>query len=415
MRIEKKSSFNIYYLALILLCLANILELFVPRMDEGNYFVRIPIQLINGGLLVLMWGSLLLNKIHWTPVTKSIFLFIPLLLIYSVAYFFIYKFNISDFAAYIRFLLWTTAALFFYEMLVRYGPSKKILSLYIITFIVAITKKILESSLMDSEKLGGGDTASLPLLFIIPVILICFEKNAKLIILAIVAALILFSLRRTVILGLVLCLPFIYQYVKAQLKTLHLIIFGLLFISSLAYTWEFVGEAVIYRFQDLLEGDRGGTKESFGSGRSEFYKTVWDGWRNGDLFSLLFGNGLTSAEKLLMRVDNIRHAHNDFLQIIYTFGILGIGIWITFLLRLWRFRKQLKFFSPQDTNLFYICFISYLVIAMASGCVLRITTLPFALTVSILLYQVKKSKRLLSIKRMESETEDEGVLTAPLA
>lgn len=401
MSIRSISVFNSYPTVLILLCVANVLELFIPRMDEGNYFVRIPIQLINGGLLLLMWGSLLVNKIHWNSVTKAIFLFVPLILLYSYFYVITQKFVVGDYAAYIRFLLWSTSLVYFYEMLLRYGIQHKLMYLYILTFLAAVAKKILDTSLFASETLGAGDTAALPLLFIIPLILICFGEKSRLIVISVVVVLILVSLRRTAIIGLVFCLPFILKYLWSQLRPVYFIMLGALLIPVCYYAWAYVGDAVYYRFEDLLLGDRGGSKESFGSGRSDFYMTVWNGWLNGGPFSFLFGNGLTSTEKLLMKVNSVKHAHNDFLQIAYTFGVLGLGIWFGFLSWLWRLRKQLRLYSPEIIYLFYICFISYLIIAMASGCILRITTIPFAISVAILLYKVQEGKRLLQLEKEE--------------
>lgn len=408
MNVSSRLVFNSYPIVLLLLCVANVLELFIPRMDEGNYFVRIPIQLINGGLLILMWASLLTNKIHWNAVTKSIFLFVPLILLYSYFYVITQKFVVGDYAAYIRFLLWTTSLVYFYEMLLRYGIQHKLMYLYILTFLAAVAKKILDTSLFASETLGAGDTAALPLLFIIPLILICFGEKSRLIVISVVVVLILVSLRRTAIIGLVFCLPFMLKYLWSQLRPIYFIMLGLILIPLCYYAWAYVGDAVYYRFEDLLLGDRGGSKESFGSGRSDFYMTVWHGWLNGGPFSFLFGNGLASTEKLLIKVNNVKHAHNDFLQIAYTFGVLGLGIWFGFLSRLWKLRKQLRLFSPENTQLFYICFISYLIIAMASGCILRITTMPFALSVAMLLYKVQEEKQLLLLEKEESYYNSSG-------
>ena len=172
---------------------------------------------------------------------------------------------------------------------------------------------------------------------------------------------------------------------------------GILFTFIGTYVWEYIGEAVIYRFEGLLVGDKGGTEDSYGSGRSEFYLTVWNSWVEKDLFSFLFGNGLNSTNPLLMRAHNVQHAHNDFLEIAYTFGLLGAGIWLFFIRHLWGLKKQIKAFNPESTSLFYICFISYLIIAMASGCIERITTLPFGLSVSMLLYQVQESTKQLPV------------------
>ena len=395
--VKNHSFFNLYNLALLLLCLANILELFVPRMDEGNYFVRMPIQLINGSLLILMWLTLLHWKVQWKSVTRIVILFIPLVLFNTLLYIIYYKFNIADFSGYLKFLLWTTSIVFFYEMMMRYGLNKKVLGIYLITFIISIGKKIIEGSKFESETLGAGDTASLPLLFIIPLVLVCFNNKYRIIILSVISVLVLFSVRRTTILGFILCIPFIYTYLSAKLKFYHIAFIGILFTFLVMNIWDHIGEAIVFRFENLLVGDKGGTEDSYGSGRSEFWVTTWNNWVRKDMFSFLLGNGLKSTNELLMRVHNVQHAHNDFLEIGHTFGLLGIGIWLSFIRQLWNLKKQIKRYSPNSISLFYICFISYFIIAMASGCIERITTLLFGITVSMLLYQVQESRKQLPV------------------
>ena len=402
-----------YTLALLLFCAANVLELFVPRRDDSNYFVRMPIQLINGFLLLFMWTHLLAMKLNWTPVTRTITAFIWIICIYAGFYFAAHEFDFSDISPYLKLLLWTTSIIFFYEMMLRHGLYKKLMSLYIITFTAAASKKMIEASLFETETLGGGDTAALPLLFIVPVILICVNNNIKVIVMAAVAMLILVSMRRTAILGLVLSFPFIYKYIRAQLKSYHIMLFVVILGTVIIYTWSFIGDQVFYRFQNLFTGDAGGEKDSFGSGRSEFYKTVWDNWTGTGPQSLLFGNGLNSPHVLLMRVHNVQHSHNDFLEIGHTFGILGMFVWLRFLRFLWGLKGQLKMYSPENIQLFYICFLSYLVIALASGSILRITTMSFAFTVSILLYLVQNGKTVQSLLQARSYHEIPAPVLTP--
>src|SRR6266542_282426 len=361
-------------IALWLLIIVNILDLFVPRMEEGNYFVRMPIQLIDGALIGLMWMSLLLRRNNWTPITRIILWFITLTLIYSFAYLNSNEFTISDFAPYIRLLLWTTSLIFFYEMMLKNGISNKLLCFYVITFII-------------------------------PIILKCFNNKMKFILIGVVSILILFSLRRTVILGFALCLPFIYKYISTKLMVYHIVMFGVGLILLIFYAWLYIGYSVLYRFENLITGDSGGTKDTYGSGRSEFYMTAWNDWRNSKTFNVLFGKGLTSVEHLLIRIENVQHAHNDFLEIIYTFGLLGIGIWFLFILQLWKLKKQIKLYTPENINLYYISIISYLIIALASGCILRITTTPLALSLAILLSEVQKKRSHIRHLEQESQTD----------
>src|SRR4029078_8365342 len=123
----KQSKISIYNIVLVLFCITNFLELFIPRMDEGNYFVRIPIQIIDGCLIFLMWTSMFTRRNHWTPLTNIILLFISIILTYSISYFVFQEFNISDFDPYLRLLLWTTSLIFFYEMMIKYGINNKLM------------------------------------------------------------------------------------------------------------------------------------------------------------------------------------------------------------------------------------------------------------------------------------------------
>ncbi|KAA9340713.1 O-antigen ligase family protein [Adhaeribacter soli] len=387
-----QSKITVYRTALALFIVANVLELFIPRMDEGNYFVRMPIQLINGGLLVLMWATLLNNRNHWTPVTKITLVVILMILVYTAGYLMNNQMEVSAYAAYIRFLLWTTSLIFFYEMMLKYGIDNKLMCIYILTFVAGVAKKLFETPVTELDNLGAGDTAALPLLFITPIILVCFSDKTKMLILSVVAVLILISLRRTVILGFAISFPFIYKYISAKLKTHHLVLLSFAFMLAIYFAWGYIGEALIFRFENLLVGDGGGAKDSYGSGRSEFYMIVLNGWFNSDLPAMIYGHGLIDIAELLSRTYGITHAHNDILEIGYTFGFIGIGVWFTFLGRLWGLRNEMRRYVPENTNLFYVAFISYLIIGLASGCILRITTMPLAFSIAILVYQVQTAK-----------------------
>src|SRR5687768_5114778 len=140
--VRRRSPFNAYTVALVLLCVANVLDLFVPRRDDSNYFVRMPIQLINGFLLLFMWTHLLLRTIHWNTITRTITAFIFLVCIYAGIYFSSHAFAFSDISPYLKLLLWTTSIVFFYEMMLRHGINTKLMALYIITFLAAACKKM---------------------------------------------------------------------------------------------------------------------------------------------------------------------------------------------------------------------------------------------------------------------------------
>ena len=387
-----KARLNIGVVVLALLSLTNLLALISPRTDDDpNSIARVPIQAVTGLVLVLMWGALVFVKKHFNPVTRGITIFIFMIIVYAAYYFFTQKFIGAEFSPYIKTLTWATGILFFYEMFLLYGINQRAMRFYIITSILAVAKEILVTSKFESATLGAGDTASLPLLFIMPMVLLMFSKRNRIILLGILFVLVLLSLRRTSILAAVCCIPFIWKDLKAKLKPGVVLVAVVLFVVGFAVTWHYLGDAISYRFAEISQG---GSKGDYGSGRSRFYLLVWDSWFAGDAYSVIFGNGLTILRHLLMRESfGLEHAHDDFLEIGYTFGLLGEFIWLYFLGGFWGLRRKIKKYSPNNINMFYIGFFSYMVIGLASGCILRITTISLSLTLAVFMYNISNGKK----------------------
>lgn len=72
-----------------------------------------------------------------------------------------------------------------------------------------------------------------------------------------------------------------------------------------------------------------GIKEDNGSGRTELYSILLDSFRSSPFVSQLFGHGYRSSIDAL---DGIP-AHNDFLQILYDFGVVSLFVYIILLLQ----------------------------------------------------------------------------------
>ncbi|MFD0794953.1 O-antigen ligase family protein [Mucilaginibacter litoreus] len=391
MQRKTESKFTVFNTVLMLLCVTNVLELFLPRDETTNSFIRLPIQLIHLGIIGLMWRSILLKKRNWNQVTVNTALLVSIVVIYIIVFIFgDESVPLSAYSQYIRTIEWLSVLIYFYESLLRYSLNLFLMRWYIITYIISVLKQLLEASFFDREKLGGGDTASFPLLFLIPLILMCFYERWKSVAIGFACILIMISLRRTTIIGLALCLPFIFSYLKTKLKSYEVIGSIIVIIIAVGFAWSKFGDSLVTRFDEMFQGRDDG---SYGSGRSDFYTLVWETWIKGNL-SLLFGNGVFGVRKLLLAKFSIIHAHNDYLEIAYTFGLLGLTIWFGFIVSIWRTKALIKKYSPTNLNIFYINFISFIIITLASGCLLRVTTIPFSMVVAILLYEVRKGKRL---------------------
>lgn len=138
--------------------------------EEGD---RIYIQLVNGIALLIMAYSVLKSKCTWLPFYKNLIWMCTLV----VLYLFINTIFPSEnfvFASYVR-LITNFMVLLFFICQEKYENSC-LLRIYIVSFIIQIVWKIIMGQVFNFETLGAGDTASIGLIFIIPLILMYFKK-----------------------------------------------------------------------------------------------------------------------------------------------------------------------------------------------------------------------------------------------
>ena len=89
--------------------------------------------------------------------------------------------------------------------------------------------------------------------------------------------------------------------------------------------------SVIYGIQVLLTGDFAAAfertinrfleiKDDGGSGRTVIYKAVLESYSNSNILEMMFGHGYLGVNRVIGRTA----AHNDFLEYLYDFGIVGL-------------------------------------------------------------------------------------------
>ena len=74
-----------------------------------------------------------------------------------------------------------------------------------------------------------------------------------------------------------------------------------------------------------------------GSGRGRMYVAVWQGIRNSNWFDVLFGHGMNSAG----RVAGAGYAHNDFLEVLYDYGVVSFVCIVVYFVSLIRYAIQM--------------------------------------------------------------------------
>jgi O-antigen ligase len=99
-----------------------------------------------------------------------------------------------------------------------------------------------------------------------------------------------------------------------------------------------------------------------GSGRLDIYQETWQQNLNKPLINQMFGSGhnavaLGYSQASIMEIKS-RSAHNDFLEILFDYGITGIAIYLYFIVSLIKVLKK----SKQYNKKLYVILISSLLV-----------------------------------------------------
>lgn len=153
--------------------------------------------------------------------------------------------------------------------------------------------------------------------------------------------------------------PFLY-YVKL-FPVLLILIFGL-------YTYYQNSEVMQMRFEEktVYRTSNDVTFENFGSGRLLIGYFAITNWLNGGETSILIGLGPELAKEKMKDTLGMRlFAHNGYIEILQTQGLIGIVFFILFMMFLYKYIKKYK--KSKYYNLAYTLFILYLFEMLAQG------------------------------------------------
>lgn len=136
------------------------------------------------------------------------------------------------------------------------------------------------------------------------------------------------------------------------------IVAGTIILSLLAFGFFYLLETNEFFYNRIFD-IRQGKQTSAGSGRLIFWGAAVDLWSEGNFFELLFGQGLIGLQDKLFEVTGHRIvAHNEFFNQLAQNGLLGIIIFIGFLVTLfkfiWRRRSSISYRLALATFFLYI-------------------------------------------------------------
>lgn len=152
-------------------------------------------------------------------------------------------------------------------------------------------------------------------------------------------AIILLSIKRSLIIAfsLIVLIDIVVYFIKNKKMRINILIysgFGLLFLlASVLLINYFTGGKLIgkFTFEELFSG----------SGRNEIWSQLFDSLANFTKKELIFGKGVAGVS---LFATNGLGAHNDFLEYLYDFGLIGLISFTAFLVTLFvMLLKRLRF------------------------------------------------------------------------
>ncbi len=271
------------------------------------------------------------------------------------------------------------------------GAYMKLLLMLFVSLMVYYFLSFEKNYVLDFE---NQDNAAYTLLYFLPLVL-CIKKNSIKIlgVLAILVAM-MFSLKRGGLLSYALATAtyyIVYGFSVSDKKNRKRIIIGAMFsLIVIFYLFNYIdtfsGNAITERFQNI--------EEDQGSGRVEIWNWIFDTYEyNVFSFDTLLGHGWNAV----LVNSGLRSAHNDFLEILYDFGIIALSLYVIFWIKLVRyairlFKKNSEYAAPLAALIVLILSNSMVshVITYPKYFVLVMLVLGYIHTVSYRTYKYKK-------------------------
>lgn len=177
--------------------------------------------------------------------------------------------------------------------------------------------------------------ASYPILYLLPFMLCHKNKALRIVFIIMVLIVVMFSLKRGGIIALS-CGLITYFYVsqiaiKSRKIGIIPIISFIIIIIGFLYFIRYFNENIL---SGMLSDRLIDSVDSKGSGRLDIYRYYWDVFKDSSLFQLIIGRGWIGS----IKSGSVGlSCHNDFLEVLIDFGIIGLIFYLTFITSLIKF------------------------------------------------------------------------------
>lgn len=183
-------------------------------------------------------------------------------------------------------------------------------------------------------------------LFIYPLAMLNSSGIKKVVSTVLMLIVILLSMKRGGYVAVALAFTLYLFFATKQSLFKKMLIAGIC-IGALFYTIPKIDELTYGTLTTRFEFSQNGGDEE---GRSAMYPKIWEAVLTSDFIDQIFGHGLNAV-----KVDNVvdgNAAHNDYLEFLYDFGIIGLMLLLVYQFRLflitWRSHKyKIQFYSSN--------------------------------------------------------------------
>lgn len=317
---------------------------------------------VYGLCIMLMLPSLLSEKKHYFDYMKYMAFYVILHI--AVAWFIGFKFEIGS---YLKILMICSSFVFFEEMLSDVKLNKCLLIAFMMSVFVNIsylvlTQNRLESAIENEGQIGGGQGLANSIVYLLPLLFLKFKEKWASYLFVFGFLVVLISLRRTAILAYLFCIPFVFSQLKRNISMKYIfvtvVILGIIAWFAVTKYWYIIE----MRFSDTFEASDSGY---YGSGRTGWWMVLIN-----NFFSSpghwLQGFGLGQVASHMAKAGfPFGNAHNDYLEVGYTYGLIGLVLWYGTMWRLYKLSNKNRF--SHYAMLIRMAALSYLLIALFSG------------------------------------------------
>ncbi|MEF3077572.1 O-antigen ligase family protein [Winogradskyella poriferorum] len=352
---------NLFYIILVFIVLYLGADILVRGESEGS---RPVVQMIAGVSLI---GMLIYNNYYFGKriTLLKVFDFSRLWLIFVVLGVFYFLLSFIEFPSIyaninlrsVIILVYVIASMFFfYNATINLHLKGKALNLLLLALIL---NGCLEVFLAIINPLNSGGirvvntSAGYIFLMILPMLMYRFQKyNFWVFGLALVLT--LMSGKRGAVVIYIFIIIYSLRNFKGVFKNFKFdwkawLFLAILFVVGL-YFIENAYDSLSHRFLNIEDEKRG----TIGSGRDVIWSTLIYFWADGSVFNQVFGFGFYASPKIEGHI-----AHNDFVEYLIDFGILGLLLWSLMLFRFYKNIKRVKKYDKYLYTLLFFCLVVF--------------------------------------------------------